>query len=198
MTPASPDTITPELVRLAGSRDREAAIRARDALVRAWHPEVLRWCRLLCDARVHPDDVAQEVLLVLSRRGHCVEAPERLRPWLWGVTWRTVSAHRRSAWIRRWARSTRWAASSRSVCACRRGLLTSGSTCRPVRGARGGSWSRPHLSCAPTATVRNPSKWRGHGERRQRPRLTTGIALFALLCHNLQQSVPTLVHLPGP
>ncbi|MFT7521763.1 MAG: RNA polymerase sigma factor (sigma-70 family) [Kiritimatiellia bacterium] len=83
--------------------DRSAALRhSADALVRMWASDVLRWCRMLCDGRVHPDDACQDVLLILSQTTPEYDEPHRLRGWLWGVTWRTVRAHQRKAWVRRW------------------------------------------------------------------------------------------------
>jgi DNA-directed RNA polymerase specialized sigma24 family protein len=67
-----------------------------------WAAHVARWCRTLCDGRTNPDDVAQDVLIVLLQDAPPTEDDDHLRGWLWGVTWRTVRGHQRRAWVRRW------------------------------------------------------------------------------------------------
>jgi RNA polymerase sigma-70 factor, ECF subfamily len=42
------------------------------------------------------DDVVQEVFIVIHAKLHTVQQPESLRSWIYGVTRRTVSGHRRS------------------------------------------------------------------------------------------------------
>ncbi|MCB9777540.1 MAG: sigma-70 family RNA polymerase sigma factor [Alphaproteobacteria bacterium] len=73
-----------------------------DAAVAAWARTVLRWCHTLCDARVHPEDACQEVLILLFERPPAAVDDDEVRRWLWGVTWRVVKAQQRRAWVRRW------------------------------------------------------------------------------------------------
>lgn len=73
-----------------------------DRLVGLWAAQVMRWSRTLCSASVSPDDVSQDVLLVLVRDPPVLQRTDGLRQWLWGVTWRTVRGYRRKAWVRKW------------------------------------------------------------------------------------------------
>lgn len=66
-----------------------------------WSADVLRWCRRLCDGRASAEDAAQDVLMVLVQQDPGIRDHARLRRWLWGVTWRTVRAHRKRAWARK-------------------------------------------------------------------------------------------------
>lgn len=86
----------------AFDRARQGDPSARDALVREWLPVVLRWCTSLGGPRVDPEEAAHDVLLVLVRNVGRVYDVNRLAPWLFGVTRRTVARHRRRAWFRRW------------------------------------------------------------------------------------------------
>lgn len=62
----------------------------------------LRWCRRLGGPGIDPDDAAQDVLLVVLRRRQDLRDPADLSRWVWGITRKVVSAHRRRAWFRRW------------------------------------------------------------------------------------------------
>jgi len=73
------------------------------ALVRAWGPTVLGWCRYQGGGAVDHEDAAHEVFIRLHQRIGRLESPERFRPFLYGITRRVVSEHRRRAWWRRWA-----------------------------------------------------------------------------------------------
>lgn len=42
------------------------------------------------------DDVVQEIFLVIHAKLHTVQKPDALRSWIYGVTRRTVSSHRRA------------------------------------------------------------------------------------------------------
>lgn len=75
---------------------------ARDALLDAWLPVVLRWAARLGGPAVDCEDAAQDVFIVVLRRLADVEDLEQFGPWLYGVTRRVVSQHRRRAWVRRW------------------------------------------------------------------------------------------------
>lgn len=79
-----------------------AEVCSAERLLEFWAPTVLRWCRMLCGERCPAEDAAQEVLILLADRAPAVTVPAELKGWLWGVTWRTVRARRRSAWLRRW------------------------------------------------------------------------------------------------
>ena len=75
---------------------------AWDALLRAWAPVVLRWCSFLGGPTVDPEDAAHDVLEVVLTRLPKLRDPARFSSWLYGVTRRVLSSHRRRAWIRRW------------------------------------------------------------------------------------------------
>jgi RNA polymerase sigma factor (sigma-70 family) len=79
---------------------RRGAPAAADRLVRAWLPKVLGWCTRLGGPAVVEEDAAQDVMIVLLRR--LDDAPDALGPWLYGVTRRVLSDHRRRAFVRRW------------------------------------------------------------------------------------------------
>ena len=91
-------TPDPDTLRAARAGD----VIARDAVVSACAPHVLRWCRRLGGPRVDADDAAQDVLIVLFQRLGTVTSPSALGPWTFGVTRRVLSDHRRRAWFRRW------------------------------------------------------------------------------------------------
>ena len=88
-----------ELVIAAGAGDEVALA----ALVDACLPEVLGWCTRLGGPRVDAEDAAHDVLIVLLKRVSSLERPHRFRSWLFGTTRRVLAAHRRRAWVRRWA-----------------------------------------------------------------------------------------------
>jgi len=75
---------------------------SRDALLERWVPQVLRWAIRLGGPGIHPEDVAQDVCIVIIRRLDDLRDLDRLSPWLYGVTRKVVSQHRRKAWRRRW------------------------------------------------------------------------------------------------
>jgi len=87
---------------------RITAARAGDGdawtgLVRAWGPAVLSWCRYQGGGAPDPEDAAHEVFIRLFRRIHRLRDPSRFRSFLYGITRRVISEHRRRAWWRRWA-----------------------------------------------------------------------------------------------
>lgn len=98
------------LRRIARDHASEAWIRAavagdRDALERLldlWQDSVLRWTRLLCRPGVHPEDAASDALMVVVTDLGKLGDPARFRAWLWSITWRTVRAYHRRAFLRRW------------------------------------------------------------------------------------------------
>ena len=75
---------------------------ARDRLVDGALPLVLGWCTRLGGPRVDPEDAAHDALMAALARLGSLSDPARLQPWLFGITRRTLAAHRRRAWLRRW------------------------------------------------------------------------------------------------
>ena len=75
---------------------------ARDALLAHWLPRVLRWAARLGGPSIDPEDIAQEVFIVVIRRLADVEDLSKASAWLYGVTRKVVAQHRRRAWLRRW------------------------------------------------------------------------------------------------
>lgn len=75
---------------------------ARDALLDAWLPIVLQWAARLGGPHIDPEDIAQDVFIVVLRRLADVQDLDAFSGWLFGVTRKTVAAHRRRAWFRRW------------------------------------------------------------------------------------------------
>ncbi len=71
-----------------------------DSIFRSHASDVNRWAAWLGGARVDPDDVVQEVFLVVRRRLDDFRG-EGLRPWLFRITANVVSNLRRRAWFRR-------------------------------------------------------------------------------------------------
>jgi RNA polymerase sigma-70 factor (ECF subfamily) len=75
---------------------------ALDRLCDAWLPIVLGWTTRLGGPRIDPEDAAHDVFLVVFRRLSEIQKPESFAAWLYGITRRVISAHRRRAWIRHW------------------------------------------------------------------------------------------------
>lgn len=65
-------------------------------------PTVARWCARLGGPRVDPEDAAQDVLALATRRLSSLRDPSMLEPWLYGITRRVLAAHRRRVWWKRW------------------------------------------------------------------------------------------------
>ena len=78
--------------------DREAL----EGLFAEWMPITLQRCRRLGGPRIDAEQAAQEIFLVVLRRVHTVRVREAFPPWLFEVTRRVLSQHRRRAWGRRW------------------------------------------------------------------------------------------------
>jgi RNA polymerase sigma-70 factor, ECF subfamily len=93
--------LTPELqVHLAAAVRGERP--ALDGLVGAWLPVVVGWCRRLGGPSVDPEDAAHDVMMVVARRIETVYHEDRFPSWLFGITRRTLSRHRRRAFVARW------------------------------------------------------------------------------------------------
>jgi RNA polymerase sigma-70 factor (ECF subfamily) len=75
---------------------------ARNALLDAWLPLVLQWATRLGGPSVDPEDAAQDVFIVVLRKLEGLQDLNGFAPWVFGVTRRVVSQHRRRAWVRRW------------------------------------------------------------------------------------------------
>lgn len=87
-----PDTPT-ALVERAQRGEREALER----LVRAWMPQVLRWCARLSGPGVSPQDAAHEVVLVMMQRLDSLRSAPHFGGWLFGIARRVCAAHTRKA-----------------------------------------------------------------------------------------------------
>jgi RNA polymerase sigma-70 factor, ECF subfamily len=73
----------------------------------AWFDPCLRWLRALGIPDADLEDVGQEVFVVVRRKLAVFEG-DRLAAWLYRITARTASDHRRRAWFRRlWTRGSR-------------------------------------------------------------------------------------------
>jgi len=92
-------SIDPELVELA-IRDEP---QARDRLLEASLPMALAWCTRLGGPKVDPEDAAHDALMIVWSRIASLRAPERYGAWLYGIVRRVLAAHRRRAWVKRWA-----------------------------------------------------------------------------------------------
>lgn len=75
---------------------------ARDRLLDAWLPTVVRWCAHLGGPGVDPEDAAHDVFLVALRRMDRLYDEAHAAAWLFGITRRVLAQHRRRAWLRRW------------------------------------------------------------------------------------------------
>ncbi len=76
-------------------------VSARNRLAEVWMDEVLHWSRcLIAGGKLSPEELAQEILLKVLESAPRVEKPDRFRYWLYGVTWRTIRAESRKAWVR--------------------------------------------------------------------------------------------------
>lgn len=69
------------------------------AVYHAWFRAVYRWVAALGGHSADTEDLTQEVFAVVQRKLAGFEGP-RLSSWLYGITRRTVSDHRRRAWFR--------------------------------------------------------------------------------------------------
>ena len=58
---------------------------------------MLRWAARLGGPAVDPEDIAQEVFIVVIRRLGDVDDLDRVSAWLYGVTRKVVAQHRRRA-----------------------------------------------------------------------------------------------------
>ncbi len=83
-----------------------AAVSGDDAawslLHRQWAPVVLSWCSYLGGGRLDPDEVARDVFFRLWRTIGRIRGPEVFGSFLYSITRRVISEHRRRAWLRRW------------------------------------------------------------------------------------------------
>jgi RNA polymerase sigma-70 factor (ECF subfamily) len=69
--------------------------------VRDWGPVVLGWRRY--QGAPDPEDAAHEVFIRLYQRLDWLDEPQRFRAFLYGISKRVISEHRRRAWWRRWS-----------------------------------------------------------------------------------------------
>ena len=85
----------------------EQAIRdepgARDHLLEASLPMALAWCMRLGGPKVDAEDAAHDALMIVWTRISTLRTPQRYSAWLYGIVRRVLAAHRRRAWVKRWA-----------------------------------------------------------------------------------------------
>lgn len=89
----STDTVAAAIQGVPGSLDR---------LISGSLPAVLGWCKRLLGPRGDPEDAAHDVLVVVIGRIGELKDPVAFPSWLFQVTRRVMSTHRRRAWVRRW------------------------------------------------------------------------------------------------
>jgi len=76
------------------------AAQAFEALYRAWFRPVVRWLPAMGVMRGDVEDVAQEVFLVAQRKISTFDG-ENAGGWLYAMSLRVASNHRRLAWVKR-------------------------------------------------------------------------------------------------
>ncbi len=81
---------------------RSGEPRAREQLCARWLPAVLRWCNRMGGPSVDAEDAASDVFIVMLTRMDRLRNTDAFDAWLYGITRRTLAAHRRRAWVRRW------------------------------------------------------------------------------------------------
>lgn len=67
-----------------------------------WLPTVLAWCRRLGGPRIDAEDAAQDAMITILKRHDSLRDRRAERAFVFGITRRTLAAHRRTAWVRRW------------------------------------------------------------------------------------------------
>ncbi len=70
-----------------------------------WAPVVLGWCVYLGGGRIDADEAARDVFFRLWRTIQRIDPPAAFKSYLYGMTRRVVSEHRRKAWVRKWTGS---------------------------------------------------------------------------------------------
>jgi RNA polymerase sigma-70 factor, ECF subfamily len=75
--------------------------RAREELIQAWGPVVLRWCARLGGPGVDAEDAAHDAFVVVLECLSDLRDPQAFPAWLYRVTRSAVARRRRSAWFRR-------------------------------------------------------------------------------------------------
>lgn len=95
---ARPESTPLSLLQAAQSGDAQA----RERLFAQWLPVVTRWCARMGGPSVDPEDAAADVLICVLTRLEKLRNPECFDAWLYGITRRTLAAHRRRAWVKRW------------------------------------------------------------------------------------------------
>ena len=86
------------LVQAAMTGDRNA----RERLLTACAPDVVRWCLRAAGGRVNAEDAAQDVLVIVITKLDRLREPERFSERLFGIVRRVLASHRRRASVRRW------------------------------------------------------------------------------------------------
>lgn len=71
-----------------------------DDVYRRWFHDVSRWVRAIGGLEADVDDLTQEVFLVVRRKLSAFDG-RNLPGWLYAIAQRSVSQHRRRAWVRR-------------------------------------------------------------------------------------------------
>lgn len=76
---------------------------ARHRLLEASLPMALTWCVRLGGPKVDSEDAAHDALMIVWTRIGTLRNPARYGAWLYGIVRRVLAAHRRRAWVKRWA-----------------------------------------------------------------------------------------------
>jgi RNA polymerase sigma-70 factor (ECF subfamily) len=71
-----------------------------DTVYRRWFDDVCRWLAALAGPGLDPEDLSQEVFIVVRRKLHRFEGDDP-RAWLYGISVRVARSERRRAWFRR-------------------------------------------------------------------------------------------------
>lgn len=77
---------------------RASSVPAFEAVFRDNVRHVWRYVVHLGVPQREAEDLCQEVFMIAHRRLEEGVAPDRVRPWLYGIAWRAASAHRRRAY----------------------------------------------------------------------------------------------------
>ena len=94
MTEHSPTT---ELIEAASRGEPQA----RSELVANWGPTVLSWCARLGGPGVDAEDAAHDIFLQVLEDLHQLRPPAAFPAWIYRISRREISRHRRRAWLNR-------------------------------------------------------------------------------------------------
>ncbi len=155
--------VSPQQIQAA----RQGATPAWNALVRDWGPVVLGWCRY--QGAPDPEDAAHEVFIRLYQRLDRLDEPQRFRAFLYGISKRVISEHRRRAWWRRWSGAPAPRLDPGPDPEHQLRLARAMRICLPA----GSGWStRPTRQLLEADEALRAGDWAGYGEAQERLRAT--------------------------